>query len=246
MGQYWLTVNLTRGRYAFGGAAKLAELAGSKHARFSYPARLVAALRPGGLWSGGHRVLLTGDYDDDKHGRVDAYLAAHGLKKVVEGEDERKKRDEEGAGFSTSCLYSLLSSGPLSGTNDEYKLGWDYVRLSREECAEEAAARSRGPQPQLASAGAAVVAVPELPQLVAVSHDSAQRLTVGAHNGRVALMCLLAESSGGGGGDIDVSFRGAWAGDRVEVLPADAVDARYANITSAALKEVRKGVASWW
>jgi hypothetical protein len=233
MGQYWLTVNLTRGRYAYGGAAKLAELAGGTHARFSYPARLVAALRPGGLWSG-HRVLLTGDYDDDRRGRVEAYLAVHGLTKKA-----RQKDIDDTAGdgeVSTDCLYQLLSSGPLSGTDDHFELGWTNAQLWAEERAEQA--------PAGASAVAAVTAA-ELPQLVAVSHDSAQRLTVGAHNGRVALMCLLAESSGGGGGDIDVSFRGAWAGDRVEVLPADAVESRYADVTSAALKEVRKAVDSW-
>jgi hypothetical protein len=222
MGQYWLSVNLTRGRYAHGGDAELAELAGGKHPRASYLPRLVAALRPGGLWSG-HRVLLTGDYDDDKRGRVDAYLAVHGLmKKVKTGEDATP--EERAAARATSCLYSLLWSGPLSGTSDKYELGWDYeALLSLDNTPADKAA----------------------PLEVAVSHDAAQRLTLHSHNAHVTLMCLLAESSGGGGGDIEVSFCGAWAGHRVEVLPADAADARYADVTAMTVKEVQEA-EDWW
>ena len=76
MGQYWRLVNLSRGRYVnpVGSGVKLGEM--------SHPAflrRLQTCLRtPGGAW-GGHRVLLTGDYDDDSRGRVADYLAANGL-----------------------------------------------------------------------------------------------------------------------------------------------------------------------
>jgi hypothetical protein len=223
MGQYWLSVNLTRGRYAHGGAAKLAELASGKHPRASYLPRLVAALRPGGLWSG-HRVLLTGDYDDDRRGRVDAYLAVHGLMKKKQTSEEDEER---AAARATSCLYSLLWSGPLSGTNDEYKLGWDHDQMM--------ALLSLNTTPADKAA----------PMEVAVSHDAAQRLTPHSHAAHVTLMCLLAESSGGGGGDVEVSFRGAWAGHRVEVLPADAADARYADVTAMTVKEVQHAMEDW-
>jgi hypothetical protein len=251
MGQCWLTVNLTRGRYAYGSASKLWELASDSRPGVGYPARLVTALRPGGLWSG-HRVLLTGDYDDDRHGRVAAYLAAHGLAKAANEAEEQARCVAAGLSYDYEYnLYSLLSDGPLSGTDDKHALGWwdePHEQLlafgltgltggnanagdNNREVA------SAGARAATASGGAA--AAPTLPE-VAVSHDAAQRLTLRSHLAHVALLCLLAESSGGGGGDIDASFRGDWAGHRLEVLPADAAAALgYKDLTDAAVEEVR-------
>jgi hypothetical protein len=245
MGQYWLTVNLTRGRYAYGSASKLWELAYDTRPGVGYPARLVTALRPGGLWSG-HRVLLTGDYDDDRHGRVATYLAALGLANKAAGDEEAEARRAAVSFFPGYNLYNLLADGPLSSTNDKHELGW------RDEKHDQLLAFFRIGLPggrttardndEVASAGAAATtsAGGAAATEVAVSHDAAQQLTLHSHLAHVALLCLLAESSGAGGGDIDASFRGDWAGHRLEVLPADAAAALgYKDLTDAAVEEVR-------
>jgi hypothetical protein len=244
MGQYWLTVNLTRGSFAYSGASKLLELAYDTRPGVGYPARLVTALRPGGLWSG-HRVLLTGDYDDDRHGRVDAYLAAHGLAKAA-GEEAEARRAAKSYYTSGYNLYMLLADGPLSSTDDRRELGWRNEKhdpllafLSIGLPGRRATARDND---EVASAGAAATtsAGGAAATEVAVSHDAAQQLTLHSHLAHVALLCLLAESSGAGAGDIDASFRGDWAGHRLEVLPADAAAALgYKDLTDAAVEEVR-------
>jgi hypothetical protein len=187
MGQLWLLCNLSRGCFVPRLTGKLRELLSGE----DFALRAQAALRqPGGAWSG-DRVLLTGDGDDDRGGRVAAYLAARGLALLP---DAAPHRDGGYLGNDPYCvgnLYRLLSDdGPLRGTAD----GADVLGLRR------------APEPAPAAEAA-------------VSHDARQRLALRDHVARTAFMCLLAESSELGSGDYEVPFRGDWAAHRVAVLP---------------------------
>jgi hypothetical protein len=51
--------NLTRGTYTICGGSRMLEFGQYR----GFHMRLANALRPGGLWHG-HRVVLSGDYDD--------------------------------------------------------------------------------------------------------------------------------------------------------------------------------------
>lgn len=74
-------------------------------------------------------------------------------------------------------------------------------------------------------------------RLTAVSHDARQRLLVaGDQEAWIAFLCLLAESSGAGGGDVKAPFRGDWAAHSVAVLPEDqALALNYDDVTARLL-----------
>ena len=73
----------------------------------------------------------------------------------------------------------------------------------------------------------------------AVSHDAKQRLRLSGLGPWNAFICLLAESSGGGGGDIEAPFRAQWAAQRIAIVPeAEAEALGYEDIAEVLLTPV--------
>jgi hypothetical protein len=204
MGQYWLLCNLTRGKYVYCGASKLSEFSSWSVLHRN----IVRALRPGGTWSG-HRMLFTGDYDDNQAHARD-YLAANGLA-FLEEEAEDKTRPN---------LFHLCSDGALSGTNDRYALGWNTEReLLPSVFGELGLTGGR-------AVGGGPASGPTVAEAnTAVSHDAKQRLRLSGLGPWNAFICLLAESSGGGGGDIEAHFGAQWAAQRIAIVPEAEADA---------------------
>ena len=213
MGQYWMLFNLTRGTYTGCGGIQLVEFSSDPVLHRN----LTRALRPGGLWSG-HRVLLSGDYDGNA-AHVAAYLRAHGLALAADAPPELERPKN---------VYELVTARGIMGcTDDRRQLGW------RLRCDAFPGSYTFdiafAPLPRAEEAELAALAAAE--RHTAVSHDARQRLRLDGAPAWVALICLLSESSGAGGGDIEAPFRGDWAAHSVAVLnEADTLE--YEDISS--------------
>ena len=73
-------------------------------------------------------------------------------------------------------------------------------------------------------------------RLFALSHDARQRLRVADEPAWLAFVCLLAESSGQGYGDMEAPFRAQWAAHSVAVLSgAEAEALGYEDVTALLL-----------
>ena len=221
MGQYWMLFNLTRGTYTVCGGYKMLEFGQYR----GFHMRLASALRPGGLWHG-HRVVLSGDYDDNqKH--VAAYLRAHGL--AIDAEAE----------VPFENLFALASSnGPMGHTSDSVLLGWIKPREPGEGISFgcgfhtiiDPTTRANAPLMRDFEYSMA------RERLFAVSHDARQRLRVADEPAWLAFVCLLAESSGQGYGDMEAPFRAQWAAHSVAVLSgAEAEALGYEDVTALLL-----------
>ena len=212
--------NLTRGTYTICGGSRMLEFGQYR----GFHMRLANALRPGGLWHG-HRVVLSGDYDDNqKH--VAAYLRAHGLAIDPEAEVPPFRN-----------LYTLAcSDGPMGHTSDRVLLGWIMPREPSEGIffdtfniidtrAQANAQLMRDFDDSMARE-----------RLFALSHDARQRLRVADEPAWLAFVCLLAESSGQGYGDMEAPFRAQWAAHSVAVLSgAEAEALGYEDVTALLL-----------
>ena len=249
MGQYWELFNLTRGTHTNCGGIQMAEFAPCR----ALHANLAAALRPGGAWSG-HRLVLSGDYDTNRS-HVAAYLRAHGLavaqktKRVASLYSAASPSQVE---WPPKNLYTLISNGPLSRTSDTKLLRWmsqQQLVTNAYECITRnahlvgtfsdgdfgaalwVARRADAQRAELYTLAA------RAERFSAVSHDARQRvLLMDDELAWVAFICLLAESSGAGNGDIEAHFRGDWAAHSVAVLPeAKALGLGYEDVTALLL-----------
>ena len=212
--------NLTRGTDPVCGWTRMLEFGQYR----GFHMRLNSALRPGGLWSG-HRVVLSGDYDDNqKH--VAAYLRAHGLAVDPEAEVPPFKN-----------LYKLAcSDGPMRYTSDGVLLGWFTPR----DPSEGLSFSTFDIIDTSARANAQLMRDFDdsmtRERLFAVSHDARQRLRVADEPAWLAFVCLLAESSGQGYGDMEAPFSAQWAAHSVAVLPgAEAEALGYEDVTALLL-----------
>ena len=209
--------NLTRGTYTVCGGSRMLEFGQYR----GFHMRLTNALRPGGLWSG-HRVVLSGDYDNNqKH--VAAYLRAHGL-----------AIDPEADVPPFRNLYALANSnGPMGLTSDGMRLGWIKPREGISFSTFYIIDATTPANAQLMRDFDDSMA---RERLFAVCHDARQRLRVADEPAWLAFVCLLAESSGQGNGDMEAPFRAKWAAHSVAVLPgAEAEALGYEDVTALLL-----------
>ena len=92
-----------------------------------------------------------------------------------------------------------------------------------------------GPESNSAAAAreaAADAAEDAAPPDAVVSYDAAQKVLLRSCAARTAFVCLLAESDDGPGFGLGVPYLGAWAANRLHVLPAAEADALgYKDIT---------------
>lgn len=205
MGQYWIVVNLSRGRFAnphdFETGAKLLEF--GLRTKGVAPSLIAALVARRGLWTG-ERIVVTGDYDGDHEGFMSVFLKATG---AADG----AARDLDARNLYRAC--SAMPSRAATG---------DLQAALRNEAA---AAAGSPPRWFVNEDKMELVDLNDPYLLASVMRkedilDRARFTNAAAPPPRVglAVVALLARSSGGGGGDLDHPCVGRWAGDRVRIV----------------------------